>query len=97
MTEPECCRCHEKGAVWNRYCDQNREASSPCAINWVCVHCRGHVCINCILTIPNSMPIEIRTPAYCSETCRSAWLTERKAQGLPTYEDEDEEELSAAV
>jgi hypothetical protein len=74
----ECCQCEERGAVWNKHCNENREMSAPTPITWVCVCCSRYVCINCILTIPNSVPLEIYAPTYCSESCRETWLLKNK-------------------
>lgn len=76
--------------MWNKYSAENRETSCPVPITWVCVNCGRHVCINCILTIPGSVPREIYTPTYCSSPCRVAWRLKKKLDGEPTCDSEDD-------
>lgn len=70
----ECCQCHSRNSVWSKHIkEEHRYANSPVPITWVCVVCQRHVCINCIYTIPNSVPEEIANPTCCSAECRQKW------------------------
>lgn len=71
MTKHECCQCGSVGSVQSKYGPQGGDFPPlPVPIEWMCVVCKRRVCINCVLTIPNSVPIEIMDETLCSETCR---------------------------
>lgn len=70
-----CCQCGSIGSVYSKYGPQGGDMCMRCPvpIDWVCVACDRLVCINCVLTIPGSVPIEIMDDTLCSETCRTTW------------------------
>lgn len=66
----QCCQCKSVGAVTNKYLSKvSQEQAAPDRIGWVCVQCHQHVCINCVLTVPGSMPVEICEDTLCSVKC----------------------------
>ena len=67
----ECCQCHAVGGVQNKYARSEQE---PIPISWRCMICRNFVCINCVLTIPGSVPVEIYEDTLCSLECRRKGL-----------------------
>lgn len=89
MLDNECCQCGGRGAVWNKYSPSNPETSAPDPIIWRCVGCNRYVCVNCILTVPNSKPVEIMAPALCSEVCHETWRAKAKLDGTLCYYEDD--------
>jgi hypothetical protein len=47
-------------------------------IQWVCNGCDQHVCFNCALTIPGSVPTRLYDETFCSEDCRGAVILFRR-------------------
>lgn len=75
MTENTCCQCGSVGSVVNKYAPEaTRDLRPQDPITWICAACRRHVCINCVLTIPDTIPIEIADDTLCSIECQQALL-----------------------
>lgn len=64
-----CCQCGAEGAV-NSTATVASASQPPVPISWRCAVCRRYVCINCVLTIPGSVPREIYDDTLCSEACK---------------------------
>ena len=78
MSSNECCQCHAVGSVKSKYALSEQ---MPVQISWRCVVCHQTVCINCVLTIPGSVPVEIYEDTLCSQACRERLLEKTRASG----------------